>query len=105
MRHDQVVRAIHAADVVNTADVRMVQRGDRPRLALEARPRLGVAGEFTSEDLDGNSAIKASIAGFVDLARAAGAKRGDHLIGAESNAGVEGHARRSLPGLVRVSRL
>ena len=36
MRHDQVVRAVDAANVVDAADVRMVQRGDRPGLALEA---------------------------------------------------------------------
>ena len=36
VRHDQVVRAVYAADVVDAADTRMVQRGDSARLALEA---------------------------------------------------------------------
>ena len=36
MRHDQVVRAIDAADIVDAADMRMVQRSDGASLALEA---------------------------------------------------------------------
>ena len=100
MRHDEIVRAIDAANVVDAADVRMVQRGDRTRLALEASPRIGVAGDFTREDFDGNRAIETSIVGFVDLAHAAGAQRADDFIRTEPNAGVEGHARLSLLGFL-----
>ena len=96
MRHDQVVRAIDAADVVDAADVRMVQRGDRPRLALEAGPRIGVAGDFTREDFDGNRAIETSIPGFVDLAHAAGAEHSLDLIRAEPSAGGQCHWRLGL---------
>ena len=39
MRHDKEERAIDAADIVDAADVRMVQRGDGARLALEAGRR------------------------------------------------------------------
>ena len=38
--HDQVVEAVLVADVVEHADVRMVEARDRTRLALEPRPRL-----------------------------------------------------------------
>ena len=96
MRHDQVVRAIDAANVVDAADVRMVQRGDRTRLALEASPRIGVAGDFTRKNFDGNRAIETSIVGFVDLTHAAGAQRADDFIRTEPDSGVEGHACLSL---------
>ena len=47
--HDEKVGRAVAADVVERADVRMVERGDGPRLALEARapgpdPRRDAAG-------------------------------------------------------------
>ena len=93
MRHDQVVRAIHTPDVIDAADVRMVQRGNCARLALETSPRFGVAGDFTGEDFDGNCAVETSIPSFVDLAHAAGAERADHLIRTEPGARFEGHAR------------
>ena len=76
----------------------VVQRGNRPRLALEARPRIGVAGDVTREDVGGNRAIETGIAGFVDLAHAAGAERADDFIRTEPDAGGEGHARSSLLG-------
>ena len=86
MRHDQVVRAIDAADVVDAADVGMVQRGDRPGLALEACPRIGIAGDVARQDLDGDRAIEARVAGLVDLAHPAGAERRGDLIRAEPGA-------------------
>ena len=36
--HDEKVDAVLVADVVEGADVRMIQRGDRLRFALEPRP-------------------------------------------------------------------
>ena len=36
MRHHEVVCAVDAADIVDAADVRMVERCDCPSLALEA---------------------------------------------------------------------
>jgi hypothetical protein len=76
----------------------MVQRGDRTRLSLEASSRIGVAGDFTREDFDGNRAVETSIAGLVDFAHAAGAERADDFIRTDPDAGVEGHARLSLLG-------
>ncbi len=41
--HDQIVDSTFAPHVVQSADVRMIERGHRARLALEARADLGVA--------------------------------------------------------------
>ena len=90
------MRAVGVADVVDAADVRMVQRGDGPRLALEARARIGIAGDVTRQDLDRDRAIEPRIAGFVDLTHAAGAERADDFIRTEPDSGVEGHACLSL---------
>ena len=63
MLHHQEVDAVLAADVVERADVRVVQRGDRAGLALEAFADVGIAGERGREDLDGDRAIEARVAG------------------------------------------
>ena len=95
--HDQVVGTVLAADVVQRADVRMTQRGHRPRLALEALPRLGIGGDLPRQDLDGHRAIEAGIGGAVDLAHAAGPEGCVDPVGAERLTGVEGHRIREPP--------
>ena len=91
VRHDQIVRAIDDPDVVDTADVRMVKRGDSARLALETCPQVRIACERTAQNLDRNRAIESRVAGFVDLAHPAITQRGDDFIGTEPGAGREGH--------------
>ena len=53
------------------ADVRVTQAGDGLRLALEARAAVRVGAELGREDLDGDGAVEAGVAGLVDLAHAA----------------------------------
>src|SRR5229473_1446019 len=56
-------------DVVECADVRMIQRGNGARLALEA------LAEFVLKDLDGDDAVQARVESTIHLAHAAGANR------------------------------
>ena len=63
-------------------DVRMREPGDAHRLALEPRQRAGIRWRAAAgEDLDGDLAIEPRIARAVDLAHAAGAERGEDLVG------------------------
>ena len=64
-------------------DVRVIQRGEHLRLALEAREAIGVGGERVGEDLQRDVATELRVARAIDLAHAAGADRGDDLVGAE----------------------
>ena len=80
----QVVRA----DVVHLADVRVVERGDRVRLALEALEVLG------GHLFDGDDAVEARVAGSIDFAHAAGADDGFDFVGAEARSRGEGHDLR-----------
>ncbi len=80
-----------AAHVMDRADVRMVERGDRFRLAFEARAERFVVREAGRENLDRDLALQARVPGPVDLAHAAGAERGDDLVGPEPGCG--GQAR------------
>ena len=73
MLHHEVVRCRRAADVVDAADVGMVERGDGARLALEACPQVRIVSDVARQDLDRDRAIEARVARLVDLAHAAGA--------------------------------
>ncbi len=57
----------------------MVQAGDSTRLALETLAKGWIGRDESVEHLDGDGAIEASIAGFVDFAHAALADRTDHF--------------------------
>ena len=58
--HNQVIRS----DIVQRADVRMVQRSDSPRFALEAFAELAL-GNFQGDD-----AVQSTVAGLVHVAHA-----------------------------------
>ena len=49
---DQEADAVSLLEPVDGADVRMIQRGEHPRFALEAREAIGIAREHTRQDLD-----------------------------------------------------
>jgi len=74
--HDEEVDSILRADVVKDADVRMLQAGNGFGFAIETGAEFSVGAEMRRENFDGNDALEASIAGFVDLAHAAGADGG-----------------------------
>ena len=70
--HDEEVGAVVAPDVVQCADVRMIQRGHGARLALEALAGLRVVGDVGGQNFDSNIAVEPRVARFVDLAHPAG---------------------------------
>jgi hypothetical protein len=78
------VRVALVADVEQRADVRVVERGDGLRLALEALASLLVLGEGRGKDLDGDAAVEARVLPAPDLAHPAGADRRQKLVGPET---------------------
>ncbi len=66
--HDQEVDAVLTADVMERANVRVVQAGDGLHLALEPLLQIGVSGEGVGEDLQGNLAVELRVSGLPDLA-------------------------------------
>ena len=87
--HDEVVDLFVTADVVDSANVRMRQRGNRPRLALESRAAVGIGREGFRQDLDRDGAIQPRVPGFVDLAHPACPAGGEDFVRTESSAGGE----------------
>ena len=61
-------------DVVQLADVRMVQGRDRTRFVFESAQAIRVIGHRRGENLDGDVAIETRIAGAVDFAHPASAE-------------------------------
>jgi hypothetical protein len=72
----------------------MIEGGDRPGLALEALPPLGVLGELFGLHLDRDGTIEPGVARLVDLAHSPGADQSEDFIGAEARARSKGHATR-----------
>jgi hypothetical protein len=79
------------ADVVERADVGVIERGYRAGLAFEAGPPIAVDLKPFGEDFDGDSAIEPCVPCFVHLAHAAGTNQPDDLVGSEANTGRERH--------------
>ncbi len=74
MLHDEEVDGVFAADVVEGADVRVIEAGDGLCFALEALCESDIA------DFDGDDAFEPGVAGFVDFAHASCSEQGDDLV-------------------------
>ena len=74
--HDEIRLAVRFAEIVNRADIGMVQRRGRMRLPFETRPRVGVHLRAL-QHLDGDLPPQAQVARPIDLAHAALADEGD----------------------------
>ena len=86
---DELEDEIARPDVVQLADMRMVQRRDRPRFMFESAEAIRVMGHWRGENFDGDVAIKTRIAGAVDFAHPARAEQGHDLIRSEPRAGCK----------------
>ena len=76
--HDDEVRAMLEPDIVDGADVGMMQRRDGFRFALEAREGLGIDARATGKTLTAMMRSRRT-AGAIDLTHAARAKRANDL--------------------------
>jgi hypothetical protein len=72
--------AVLFADVVDGADVGVVQGGGRLGFAFEAGEGLGILGDVVGEEFQGDVAVKARVLGFVDNAHAAATELFEHAV-------------------------
>src|SRR5207253_11055817 len=86
---DDEQRVVVLSEVVDGENVRMRERRDGARLALEPRHRFVVVGGVRAEDFNGDLASEARIAGAIDLTHPAFAEERDDLVGSDSRAGRE----------------
>ena len=87
--HDDELHAVGLADVVDGADVGMVERRDGARLALEPLERQAVGDKRWRERLQRDDAIEPRIARPIHFAHSARAERAEHLIRSKAGAGCE----------------
>ena len=72
--HDEEGAAVVLADVVDGADVGMIQGGGRLGFAAETLQRLGILREIFGEEFEGHEAAEARVLGLVDDTHAAAAE-------------------------------
>ena len=85
LHHDEVL-AVVLADVVDRADVRMVQRRGDARLAPEAFERLGVRGQIARQELQRDLTAEPDVFRAVDDAHAAAADAFENPVMTDSGA-------------------
>ena len=91
--------AVRLVEAVDRGDVRVVERGEQVRLAPEAREALFVPRELGRQHLDRDLAVELGVARAEHFAHPPGAEGGGDLVGPETLAGGEAHARRDSFGL------
>ena len=61
LEHQRARHAAESLEPVDRRDVRMIERGEDSRFALEARQPIGIAGEVERQDLERDVAIRAVV--------------------------------------------
>jgi len=79
--HHQKINSVLMSSVVERANVRMIQTGDRFCFALEALAQFGPVGEMGGENFDGNNSIKPGVTSTVNLSHAARTDSGEDFVG------------------------
>jgi hypothetical protein len=78
--HGQVGLAVGFSDVVDGANVGMIQRGGGARFATEALERLRVFGQFIGEEFQGDEAAEVGVLSLVHHTHAATAELFDDAV-------------------------
>src|SRR5450755_815060 len=73
-------------------DIGMAEAGNGAGFAVKALAKVWVRGEVTGQDLDGNGAVQAGVAGTIHFAHSARAHRGLNLVRPEHRSGRECHS-------------
>jgi hypothetical protein len=68
------------SDLVNGADLRVIERGGRPRLTAKTFQRLRVLGQIVREEFQGDEATEIGVLGFVDNTHPAAAQLLDDAV-------------------------
>src|SRR5579859_3202202 len=72
--HGDERTAVFFTNVIDRANVGMIERGSRLCLALESRERLRVTSHIVRQEFQGNKSLQASVFGFVNNSHAAAAE-------------------------------
>ena len=87
--HDEEVDLVMTPDVVQRADVRVRERGNRPRFAGEPGAHLLIERDARREDFDRHRAIETGVGGAEDFSHAPGAERAFNAVRAQGGTGTK----------------
>ena len=87
--HDEEIKAVLPADVVEGADVRMVQTRSRPGLALESLSQVGIVGHMAGENFDRDGSVEPRVRGSIHFPHPTGTEVGMDFVRAEPRSGIE----------------
>ena len=90
LHHEERGAAI-LAYVVQRADVRVIERGNRARFAIESFAELWVRGEVRGKDFDCYPTIEPRVASEIDLAHPSRADERENFVSAKADARRDGH--------------
>ena len=102
--HGEEARLARLFDAIDAGDVRVAERGEHLRFALETSHALGIVQEQIGKDLDGDVAAKPGVPRAIHLAHPARAEQGDDLVGAKRGSRSQGHLqilKSSSPQILR----
>ncbi len=85
--HDEQRLAVKLHDIVDRANVRMIQRGGGACLASKAFEVSRIAGTHVTQEFHGDVTAESHIFGAIDNTHTAGTKRRFNLIGSDRQAG------------------
>ncbi len=94
--HHQVIGAILRTNVIQLADMRMIQRRNRSAFTIHALLQFRRRREVRSQDFDGYGAIQAGITRAVNFSHAACAQQRLYFVRTEFRASSESHPRRAI---------
>jgi hypothetical protein len=83
-REYQRARLARFLDPEYLRDMRMIEGGEHPRLALEARQPVGVCGKQIGQDLDRDVALKPGVVRAIHFSHASGADSRNDLVCAQT---------------------
>ena len=90
--HDQEVDAGVLTNVVEGADVRVIEARDGPGFALEALLQIRIVQRTMRQHLDGDGAIEPRVAGPIDLSHSSCPDGSDDFVGPEAATFVQRHS-------------
>src|SRR5688572_26182154 len=88
--HDERAGALRL-EPIEVRDVRVIERREDARLALETDHPIGIGGERIRKDLDGDAAVQLRVLCAIDLAHSARAKGRPDLVRSESSPWLQWH--------------
>jgi hypothetical protein len=74
MFHDQEGSPGVFTDIVQYADIGMIETGNSTRLAFKALPELGIIGQSAGKNFNRDSAVQTSVASAIYFTHSAGAQ-------------------------------